>query len=276
MSARDEYTLVCRSSRTGILDVYESNAGANFSVSDAALRKALRQRYPGLTLVATTAHNGKKDNKNSPEELTVGPVDLLRFARAGHADATLNIKDEEIQRFRYSHASCLQNTTYVQLVDARTFAKYNYRWRGEDFLVYVVVVGHITVQYILKQPGLQETTSSNNSITDELIDTVGKWQFPPNQRSVHVYDDGWTTDTRALPKLENASWKDVVLNPERKKDLMQLLPNFFDSESIFRSLGLPWTRSVILHGVRNVILRMWPALMVHSLPEMVKQHPSGQ
>jgi len=175
-------------------------------------------------------------------------VSLLAFAGAGLATAELDIQDEGIQRMRYFYTGNSRRGIPDQLAESRTFAKYNYRWGTEYFIVYVVQFGYTPVQYILKEPAEGETTTSKNSMTDTLIATIGKWQ-KPDDKYIYIYDGYWTQNRALYKEVEKARWDDVILNDEMKKTLTGLMHKFFDSEDIYRELGVPWKRGVIFHGL---------------------------
>lgn len=170
-------------------------------------------------------------------------VNLLAFAFAGHATATLDIVDESVLRTRYFTGSS-------SLGETRTFAKYLYRWADEFFIVYVVQMYYTQMQYIFKEPSEGETVMSSNGKTDELIRTVGEWQIPPppGDKWVYVYDGYWFRSKALYEQVKNASWDDVILNERMKKRITGLMHKFFDSRDIYKNLGVPWKRGVIFHG----------------------------
>lgn len=170
-------------------------------------------------------------------------VSLLQFAAAGNATAQLDIVDESIQRYRYFYTGNSRRGIPDQLVEARTFAKYNYKWGDEYFIVYVVSIGYDQFQYMLKEPAEGETVMSGNGVTDRLIATIGKWQ-KPDDKYVYVYDGYWQMSRSLYDGIQKAHWGDVILNEEMKKTITGLMHKFFDSEDIYKDLGVPWKRGV--------------------------------
>lgn len=104
-----------------------------------------------------------------------------------------------------------------------------------------------TMQYILKEPAKGETVMSGNGITNKLVKTVGKWQRP-DDKYIYVFDQYWQVSRSLYAEIQKASWKDVILNDEMKRTVTELMHKFFDSEDIYRDLGVPWKRGVIFHG----------------------------
>ena len=176
-------------------------------------------------------------------------VSLLAFAAAGNATADLDIVEESIQRYRYYYAGNPRRGVPDQLVESRTFAKYNYKWGDEYFIVYNVQMAYSTMQYILKEPneGTGETVLSRNGVVDSLIATIGKWQTP-DSKYIYVFDQYWSASRALYDEVQKASWKDVILNEELKKTVTDLMHKFFDSEDTYKDLGVPWKRGIIMHG----------------------------
>jgi len=135
------------------------------------------------------------------------------------------------------------------LVEGRTFAKYNYKWGMEYFIVYVITMGYQQLQYILKEPAEGETVMSGNGVTDNLIATIGAW---PDDKYVYVYDGYWQMSRLLYDEIQKANWDDVILNEDMKKAITGLMHGFFDSEDIYKDLGVPWKRGVrTIWGVYN-------------------------
>ena len=91
---------------------------------------------------------------------------------------------------------------------------------------------------------------SRNGKTDQLLKTIGKWQLPPppGDKWVYVYDRYWVRSKVLYEQVKDASWNDVILNEEMKKQITQLMHKFFDSRAIYKNLGVAWKRGVIFHG----------------------------
>lgn len=102
------------------------------------------------------------------------------------------------------------------------------------------------LQYILKEPAEGETVMSGNGATDKLIYTVGVWEKPDetDDRWVYVYDGYWQRSRRLYDEIQKANWDDVILNEGMKKTITGLMHKFFDSEDIYKDLGVPWKRGV--------------------------------
>ena len=122
------------------------------------------------------------------------------------------------------------------------------------------------LQYILKEPAEGETVMSRNSITDKLIATIGKWQ-KPGDNYLYVYDGYWEVDGALYDEIQKATWTDVILNKEMKETITDLMHKFFDSEDIYKDLGVPWKRGVIFYGPAGNGKTISIKALMHSLIE---------
>lgn len=101
-------------------------------------------------------------------------LNLLAFAFAGKATATLDIETDSVFRERVWTQPFGRDTSGT-LAEARFFAKYQYRWGNEDFILYSFVIGLSNAQFILKERGPGEGQLSHSVITDTLLAQVGLW-----------------------------------------------------------------------------------------------------
>ncbi|KAL9130403.1 MAG: hypothetical protein Q9217_001411 [Psora testacea] len=174
---------------------------------------------------------------------------------------------EAIQRYRSFLAGDSRRGIPDELGEDRSFAKYNYRWADQYFIIYIVQISYYELQYILKEPSDGETTMSTNSATDKLVETVGKWAFPDDEKYIYVYDGYWTRSRALYKEIIKANWKDVILNEDMKKTLTELMHKFFDSKEVYQDLGVPWKRGVIFYGPAGNGKTISIKALMHSLFE---------
>ncbi|KAI4175379.1 MAG: hypothetical protein LQ348_006184 [Seirophora lacunosa] len=233
MADKDAFTLVNEASHHKIYDDYDTLSSGHLADPQTFLTAAFRREYPELAVTCTSARN---------------PA-LLAFAAAGHATSELDTDDESINRVRGYIPGNARYGRIEGLYEIRLFAKYNYRWGDEFFILYVINMGAFgAFNFILKEPGGNETTLSNTKVVDDLIMTCGKWQYPVDNDFIYVYDGYWRASKPLWEQVQKARWDDVILNEEMKKTLVDLMTKFFDSEDIYKDLGVPWKRGVIFHG----------------------------
>ncbi|KAH9215298.1 P-loop containing nucleoside triphosphate hydrolase protein [Leptodontidium sp. 2 PMI_412] len=145
-------------------------------------------------------------------------LNLLAFAFAGNATATLDIESDSIFRMR-AWQQPLGRGKVGQLAEARGFAKYRYRWGNEDFILYCIVVGF----------------------------SIGLWSHH-ERKGIYVYDQYWRLDEALYDQVQKASWDKVILDPRMKKELKSVSGRFFDSKDVYADLGVPWKRGLIFYG----------------------------
>lgn len=257
MSDCGDFALVSTSSHHRLYDDFEKINSAKVPGLHTSILAALRQEYPELCITVTFASN----------------VNLLQFAAYGNAVAELDTKTESVQRLRYFFSGNERHGQHDQLAEARSFAKYQYRWGTEYFIIYIIQIGYSLFQYILKEPAEGETIESQPSVTDNLINTIGKWQ-KPDDRYVYVYDYYWRADRSLYDEIQKARWDDVILNEEMKKELVELMRKFFDSKDIYDDLGVPWKRGVIFHGPAGNGKTISIKALMHSLSQREQSIPS--
>ena len=116
------------------------------------------------------------------------------------------------------------------LGDAISFAKYHYKWAGQDFILYTVQQGYMVAQYILSDCSPGETNLTHSTITDALLTTIGKWQTPNYEEFIYIYDRYWGASTELWKQVQHASWDDVILDEGLKTALTEVVGKFFDSK----------------------------------------------
>ncbi|KAL2060798.1 hypothetical protein VTL71DRAFT_8850 [Oculimacula yallundae] len=173
-------------------------------------------------------------------------LNLLSFAFAGNATATLDLETDSVFRMRAWQQPLGRGKT-GQLAEARGFAKYRYRWGEEEFILYCVVAGLSNVQFVLKELGPGETQLSHSVATDSLLAQVGLWSHQ-ERKGIYVYDMYWRLDEALYNQVQKASWDKVILDPKMKKELKSVSSRFFNSKEVYEDLGVPWKRGLIFYG----------------------------
>jgi len=227
MSDMEAFTMIEEKTAPGIYDTFIDLTSAKTSDHDLQYIDHLRKSYPELIITAVPSAN----------------CNLLRFAAVGLADAVRDDTVEEPATGWRGWIPALGRREKDTLGQTIFFARYRYRWSNEDFLLYTVG----GVQYILKEPRGSETTLSTSAVVDALITAVGTWQTA-DPEIVWVFDQYWTRDKALFEQIKKAEWDNVILDPDQKQALQDVSTNFFESEDIYRDLGVPWKRGIIFHG----------------------------
>jgi transitional endoplasmic reticulum ATPase len=74
----------------------------------------------------------------------------------------------------------------------------------------------------------------------DLLLKAGLWQDDLHEE-IWVFDQGmWRKDHSLWSEVQKANWEDVILKDSFKKTLMKDVYDFFVSEGVYKSLGIPW------------------------------------
>lgn len=212
-----------------LFDDYHKSTSGKVTDLDVQMVTALRAKHPELIVTTVPANN----------------CNLLQFAAAGFAQAELDSEAEPIIRWR-GFVGPSHRGGSGSLAESRFFARYNYTWNNENFILYTVAVGNM-LQYILKEPKGNESPTSNSSAVSALLATIGAWLIK-EEPAIYVFDGYWTRNTKLWDEVKKARWEDVILDPKMKKALKEVANKFFDNKDIYDDYGVPWKRGLIFHG----------------------------
>ncbi|KAG6831381.1 hypothetical protein H0H92_010983 [Tricholoma furcatifolium] len=138
-------------------------------------------------------------------------------------------------------------------------------WKTYDFLLFVVqlnsfplglVVQSLAISFTkvrIQPPMRQLDTPLIHQIGSEepsrqLLLAVGGW-FTQLHDEIWVYNEGsWQKDHNLWLDVQKGDWKDVILNDNFKKALQKDVYGFFTSEKVYKDLGIPWKRGLIMYG----------------------------
>ena len=200
---------------------------------DVQFTARLRREHPELTLTAVPANN----------------VSLVLFARLGFATAELDLEHDTAIRMR-GYVRPGPKGEPSALGEAVQYARYNYKFGDEYFLLYWVQIGYVPMQYVLKEPrGHVETPATGSVLTDKLLQAAGDAIFASDRKSgIWVFDRYWQKSLVLYEEVEKASWDKVILDEKMKESLTQVTDKFFDSKKVYEDLGVPWKRGLLFHG----------------------------
>lgn len=85
---------------------------------------------------------------------------------------------------------------------------------------------------------------------------MGAWLTEETFDYIYVYDGYWRRDNQLWNEVQKASWDNVILDPDMKKELTEVIDKFFDSKpargilnyqvltiagkDVYDEFGVPW------------------------------------
>jgi len=169
--------------------------------------------------------------------------DLLGYARAGHATATRD-DDELFDALRaYQEPGSRMEKKPGVLADQVKFGRWSYTWKQKNYIVYEVEF-HVTFMppkkllYVLSLRSPDSKPSMYHAATDELLLAAGAWSTDLHEE-IYVFDDAhWTKDKELWKSVQDASWDEVILNPDMKTNLIKDVQGFFDNQELYKKLAV--------------------------------------
>lgn len=208
--------------QTQLFDEYQELTSAHISQTTVQILSKLRGQHPELIITTVPAYN----------------CNLTQFALAGQASIELDIDTEKIVRYR-GYVPATKRGNSGALGDAVSFAKFRYVWEGNAFILYTVGAGISGTQFILSEPRDDETPLGNSAVTDALLTAIGD-AASSDKDVVYVYDGVWQKSRDLWKEVQKSSWDNVILDPNTKKELVEVANKFFDSEDVYKQFGVPW------------------------------------
>lgn len=190
--------------------------------------------------------------------LTSTPCDLIAYAHAGHAIATLNEDVHPTLRswnFEPATLQPLDGSEAGRLEQTILFGRFDYVWQDHRFQVFVVD-GQNTIlsqcdrrYYVLSQPATAgEKDQAGSEVMDALVLAASNWSEKAHDQ-VWVYDQGsWSKDNELWRMVHSGNWKDIILEESTKSSIVRDVIGFFDARETYAEFGTPWKRGLIFHG----------------------------
>ncbi|KAF5387729.1 hypothetical protein D9615_000556 [Tricholomella constricta] len=130
------------------------------------------------------------------------------------------------------------------LVELVEFGAFKISWDKYEYLLFVVQFpsgfGMTIARYVVHH-GPEDPSHL-------LLIAVGAWSVQLHDE-IWVFNEGWWQKDHGLwVEIQKADWKDVILKDTFKKALQKDVYGFFASEEIYKDLGIPWKRGLIMYG----------------------------
>ena len=77
-------------------------------------------------------------------------------------------------------------------------------------------------------------------MTRLFLASVGQWVHEAHDE-IWVFDGtSWNKSHSLWAEVQKADWEDVILKDQFKEALQKDVYGFFDSEEMYKNLGIPW------------------------------------
>ncbi|KAF8530039.1 P-loop containing nucleoside triphosphate hydrolase protein [Hysterangium stoloniferum] len=126
-----------------------------------------------------------------------------------------------------------------------------FKWSDVDFIVYKITwsdaLGSHFI-YVLVFRGDGEDDSEKRKIGEDLLNCAYKWNVGLKDE-IFVFSDGhWMKDKNLWTSIQAANWDSLVLDTNFIAGLKRDTETFFSSREVYKSLGIPWKRGLLLLG----------------------------
>ncbi|KAI1202479.1 P-loop containing nucleoside triphosphate hydrolase protein [Nemania serpens] len=219
-------------------DVWFRHSSGRRIDTDTLIAQSLAREYPSLHLTVAPPTNG---------------LSLLGYARAGHASCKpIGERPGDSGVF-----APMVQSHYVPpprridgelgaLAEKLNFGKFEYGWRGHDFILYIADGRDGTEAYTASAH--HYLLSADRAPAEALLLAAGSWANELHGE-VWVFDQGyWQKSAELFRSIMGASWENVILDAAMKKAIIDDHVSFFDSRGTYARLKVPWKRGVIYHG----------------------------
>ncbi|KUI52496.1 putative ATPase YjoB [Cytospora mali] len=257
---------------------YFSHSSAPRVNTTELIAVSLKKQYP--TLECTIIH-------------PYSPLNLLAFASSGHGSIH-PIPDEPPRQHTATSTSTsasspgpplpssLALTDYspptrrnergVVLHDV-LFDRFLYKWNGHDFIIYIVNARDgLTGSY--PEGNMTFILSTSLDPANSLVLAAGDWANDLHDE-VWVFDQGgWQKSRELFESVRNANWDNVIMDPERKKAVIDDHMSFYNSRESYEKLGVPWKRGLIYYGPPGNGKTISIKAMIHQLYNLKNPIPT--
>ncbi|KAL0941342.1 ATP-dependent zn protease [Colletotrichum truncatum] len=239
-SASSDATKSSERSGDSTTNEYYTHSSAKRVNTDLVITKALKEQYPHLELVVI------------PESVSYDTqCNLLAYAHAGFATYE-PIEDDgdalpsSLEWLVYLPPARRMDGNLGGLANAVIYGKYLYKWKGYEFIVYLIDGRDSTSGYI--QTKNYYVLTPETHYVDQLVLAAGSWSADLHDE-VWVYDQGmWQKSRDLFESTRNATWDNVILDEDMKKALIDDHWSFYNSRETYQKLKVPWKRGLIYYG----------------------------
>lgn len=208
--------------------------------TDSVIAAALKKQYPNLHLSIIPSYG----------------VNLLAYATAtgnasfeqvSHDDENRGLPSGLTWKLYFPPARRIDGSP-GGIAEDLIFGKFLYKYKGADFILYVVDGRDGSTSYPQVRNYYLLSTDREVHKAEELVLAAGQWGNELHEE-VWVWDGGgWSKNRELYESIRKASWDNVILDEDMKKMIIDDHTAFFDGREQYQRLKVPWKRGVIYWG----------------------------
>ena len=130
----------------------------------------------------------------------------------------------------------------------------HFDYKGTKFTVYKATYisgafdsSYVVYDFVFQNPTVQGV-NAKKTVGHNLISEIYRW-MDSLKDEIWVFQHGsWSKDKSLWKSVQNASWDSLVLESEFLDSLRRDTRTFFENSVIYRELGVPWKRGLLLLG----------------------------
>lgn len=185
--------------------------------------------------------------------VSTSSCDLEEFAKAGHASLqSISEPAQYAESLAYFAPRSRLSQELGDIARQSIFEKLAYQHDGADLIVYRVEwprdFGGIERYYYIVADLSDEDPKAPPKQVQTLLAKAGKHTQDLHEE-MYVFQSGcWRKDKKMWASVRSATWDDVIVDSDIKKDLIDDVDGFFSSREVYQEYGVPWKRGIIFHG----------------------------
>jgi len=220
-----------------VAEEYFKNTKGNRQFTEGFIVDVLRKKHPAHLITVTIAYScdllGFANSRDDVQYFPHGDVDESLFERQFIPSS---------RRYGGSSAGGIAQNV--------VFGSFDYVFEGTNFLIYIIEgsdgIYKSKYNYILVD-SVDDKVAGQRKI-DKLLEAGSRW-MQELHNEVLVFDNGyWQKNRELYDNVQKSNWKDVILDQERKDNIIDDVIGFFDAEKRYAEFEVPWKRGVIFYG----------------------------
>ncbi|CAL1702509.1 unnamed protein product [Somion occarium] len=206
--------------------VLSATFGQTIPHPDLTLIRELKRIHPNSQIVATT--EGRD---------TTFPI--LEYLESINIRAEI-VKSDSHASFEYDSSKEFRKVLPMIIAGITTFTYVQTNFHAYKVMWNYAMSMHFFYAFVFE--------ADDDSLGRQLASEVYKWAEKLKEE-IWVYEEGrWAKNEDMFRAIRAASWDDVVLHPSFKEGIRRDTETFFNSQEIYRSLGITWKRGILLLG----------------------------